>query len=338
MSFIQLILCLSFLVLPAGCGYKLTNSGTTETDRPQNQQADTNLLETKGIHKIRIGSEVIAAIRTQIAGYNPMRGGNIFGDIKQGTADIKYFLYDYASKPSGGAYAFGDNVSQNIGIALAYQVGSKPVLSTYLGSAHSKPGTMSYVLSQNDEIIEDTFKLNPQLSNFILPIITIGESTMKKIEPNELKIGDNAKISFFVKERGKKTVPINNIETYESNAEEYKALHSYVSIFAHLQDMEKKFSLKDLGYENTKILQLKDGVLAYVLNFGKKLDIAAAIKNTYPNSPPTLFCLPKDEKGKYSDASVEIEAKDWQPNEQDPKNFQKFFEDFITKKCRPQNF
>jgi hypothetical protein len=37
-------------------------------------------------------------------------------------------------------------------------------------------------------------------------------------------------------------------------------------------------------------------------------------------------------------ATVTIKAPSWLPDDEDPKNFERFFEDFITKKCRPEDF
>ena len=319
--------CLWFLLVSmTGCIPEL------DREEPSVIPIDPEPKGSQSVDKIRIDSHVLSAIKEQIADHPPMRGGNLFGVIKNGEADIQYFLYDYAASPGAGSYGPGENANQNIAIALQYEdEPKKRAASSYLGHVHSKPGSMNYVLAQNEAVIEKYFSRHEKEQNYIIPIVTMGSSTMQKIEPHEMKLSDNAKISFFVKERGKPTKAIRVLRKYDGNPESYKKMHSFVSARAHIADAIESLGLTKLG-QKTVLSSLKDDWL-FFLNFPQKIVVVATFDRSYPMTPPTLICGRTDANDKIISKIAEEQAKNWQPNDKNPKNFEEFIERFIRDKC-----
>lgn len=206
------------------------------------------LNASNSIEKVRIDSQVLAAITTQIAGQPPMRGGRLFGSVKGNEVDIQYFLYDYASIPSSGSYQSGNNSNQNIGLALGYEEKSnKKALALYLGSVLSMPGSMNYVTSYNEQTIEKEFELNPQLQIYVHGIVTMGNDALTNLGAHELKLSNKAKISFFIKERGQSVKKVTAIKQYNSLGNSYKKMHSYINGASHVLDVSNKFNLNTLS-------------------------------------------------------------------------------------------
>jgi hypothetical protein len=329
--------CLT-MVDPSTSGTSTSNSPTSNSPTSDSPQTENNDLP---IDRIRIDSQVLAAMKDQIASQPPMRGGSLFGAIKGGEINLQYFLYDYASEYSPGSYKQGENLNSNLKLALGYEDEEKnKPLALYLGHTHSMPGTMNYVTSGHEVRIETFFEMNPQFSAYLIPIITIGPENMASIESHELKLGDNAKVSFFVKARGQSAKKMTQITTYDSNADAYKKMNSYVSATAHIFDIYNKFNLKDLEakitsltYQELRNLGLRDLWLFSLKIPQKRKEIQVNFPYSYPKTSPELTCVEITADSKSVRTLATERMPGWQSNEKNSKNFEQFFENFIDTKC-----
>ncbi len=315
-----------------------SNSPTSNTPTSESPQTENNDLP---IDRIRIDSQVLAAMKDEIASQPPMRGGSLFGAIKGGEINIQYFLYDYASEYSSGSYTPGKNINSNLQLALGYEDEEKnKPLALYLGHTHSNPGTMNYVTSGHEVNIEKFFKINPKFSVYLIPIITIGPENMASIESHELKLGDNAKVSFFVIERGQRAIKMTKITTYDSDADAYKKMNSYVTATAHILDIYNKFNLKDveakitsLTYQELRNLGLRDLWGFRMAIPQKRKEIQVNFPYSYPKTSPELTCVEITADSKSVRTLATERMPGWQSNEKNPKNFEQVFENFINTKC-----
>lgn len=332
---LKIIYFLSMIILVNGC-IDMTEIDLSKSNKPRSPSDNKN----QTIDRIRIESHVLAAMKDQIASQSPMRGGSFFGSRNGGEVTIHYFLYDYASKYSSGVYESGENVNNNVEVALSYkdEDNHKP-LAQYLGHAHSAPGHMNYVLSQHETALEAFFKDNAQASFYVMSIITMGSESIKNIESHEMKLGDNAKVSFFVKERGQKIRKITQIKTFDSDTISYKRMHSYVSSRAHIQDIIGKFNL---GAINAKVvlvdqkelrrLKMPPNTWVFLIDIPQKnITIQSDFSYYYPQRTPVLYC--HEISSNQSRTLAKEHMTNWRSNEKNPKNFEEFFGDFITTKC-----
>lgn len=327
-------------------------------NQPKNNNNQVDIVDKKNpknnnnqavIDTIRIDSHVLTAIKEQIASQAPMRGGDLFGDIHNNEVNIKYFLYDYASKHSSGSYTKGDNLLRNSLIARSStDENDQHPFSLMVGHAHSMPGTMNYVMGNYEENLELFLRGYPQnnANAYVLLLITIGVETMRNIEPNELKLDDTAKVSFFVKERGQgqHIKKITLITTYSSDVSAYKRMHSFIDARAHFFDVQKKIHLVNHGEPKSfdELFELEKGItmtkdLGGYIFFKKFPDrqkmIKLVVDFSYPKTPPTLVCSTLDAQGMPASIEKQEKAGNWLSDEKNPKNFEEFYEDFITTKC-----
>lgn len=327
MSFLRSTLLIALLAQVCGCHIGFPKFGDNTTDQDDSDNNDGT------VGKITIATDVLASINRNLALVAPMRGGLIFGTIKNNVANIKYFLYDYASKADG--YSPGDNLDRNAKIAAAYVDDNKYPLKTLFGVVHSSPGTLSHIYGSNEKNIDAHFDLNPQQKVYILGIVTMGAQTMAVIKEHEVKLSDDAKISFYVKERGKLAVVASTIETYSSVGNAYQKVESNIVSQCHVVDARKDLSLDNLGLRS--LTTPKANTPFYIFNFGPKVDIAAAFPLDYPQSAPTLGCFEKNTDGTYKNVHLNKIVPNWLASEKDPKNFHRFFENFITHECAPKS-
>lgn len=312
-----------FIALQIGC--HLDSSGINHGSSSQPHSSG---------QKYSIDARVLDAIKTSIGDFSPMRGGHLFGVANDGEVEIRYFLHDYASPNLGGSYKPGDNINQNIGIVMHYPLSDKTTpLKNYLGHVHSAPGQMSYPISSHEDSANATLKASPAMHSYIMGIVTIGAATMSSVDSHEIKLSDNAKISFFEKKRGGNFEKIIVEKKPDSPLLSYQRMHSYVNAIAHIADAIKHLDLKAHGLEKGLNYYYKEDILHVTIQSSNK-SILIKISPTYPATGPTLICYNINPAHGIIDEELDRDGAsgNWavsKPHE----IFQQFLNQFITTKC-----
>jgi hypothetical protein len=201
--------------------------GEHKHEQPSSQIINPTKKETT---KIILGSQMLEAIKKNLAEQDPMRGGILFGLIEnKRDIVVNYFLYDSFAAHSGSSYTTGARIDDDIRTALEK---INPVFgpSFMVGMALSSPGAISYVYGNNEKNIEKFFANNPDYNFYIYAVVTRGPSTMKTLETHEIKLGPDSKISFFIKRRGYAIHALTNIEVKSQDCVIYKKLHSDIGL------------------------------------------------------------------------------------------------------------
>lgn len=242
-----------------------------------------------------ISQQVIREIEQDIAIYPPERGGALLGPI--GKPIVTRFLFDGEAITSYTSYRPSRTLNQQVKqVELSENLELKGII-------HSHPNGMDRPSGQDEYELKVGLELNPHMAFYLAPIVTTLQS-YQHLREHELRVGRDAKISFFSAYRQKGgSIRVEPIAVQEISAIELVQIEQNLAPVAlpspsqkillqpHLERICHHFG-SNVPPEIfiTEIEGISIPVGRVILNGG--LELLFLVSQSYPVTPPILWVTP----------------------------------------------